>query len=123
MTALAQAFAKTDNPLREDLIRHQRTEHNYDSAHELLEELESDIATLQDLKSRMDTVQEQIQALRDKVQQGYYDVGSFEHYTRLWASPDGQLPDQSPDGQPPDHQSPDRQLPDQSPDGPADHLG
>ena len=38
-------------------------EHNYDSAHELLEELESDIANLQDIKSCMDAVYEQIQAL------------------------------------------------------------
>ena len=50
LSALAQAFAHTDNPLRQDLIQHQRMEKNYDSAHELLEELESDIANLQHIE-------------------------------------------------------------------------
>jgi hypothetical protein len=62
-------------------------EHNYDSAHELLEELESDIATLQDIKYRMDTTSDQIQALHDNVQQGYYDLGTFELCACLWVSP------------------------------------
>ena len=78
LSALAQAFAHTDNPLREDLIRHQRMEHNYDSSHELLEELESDIASLQDIQDHMQTVHDQFQALRDNIQQGYFDLGTFE---------------------------------------------
>ena len=41
LSVLAQAFAHMDNPLREDLIWHQQMEQNYDSAHELLEELKS----------------------------------------------------------------------------------
>ena len=67
-----------DNPLREDLIHHQQMEHNYDSAHELLEELESDIASLQDIQDHMQTVHDQIQVLCDNVQQGYFDLGTFE---------------------------------------------
>ena len=80
LSALAQAFAHTDNPLREDLIRHQRMEHNYDSSHELLEELESDIASLQDIQDHMQTMHDQIQALHDNVQQGYFDLGTFEPF-------------------------------------------
>ena len=53
-------------------------EHNYDSAHELLEELESDITSLQDIHDHMETVHDQIQALHDNVQQGYFDLGTFE---------------------------------------------
>ena len=67
VSAFAQAFAHRDNPLREDLIRHQRMEQNYDSAHELLEELESDIADLQDIEDHMETVHDQIQVLQDNV--------------------------------------------------------
>ena len=78
LSALAQAFVHMDNPLREDLIPHQWMEHNYDSSHELLEELESDIASLQDIQDHMQTVHDQIQALHDNVQQGYFDLGTFE---------------------------------------------
>ena len=87
MSALAQAFADTDNPLREDLIRHQQMEQNYDSAHELLEELESDIADLQDIEDHMETVHDQIQVLWDNVQQGYFDLGTFELCAPLWVLP------------------------------------
>ena len=87
LSALAQAFAHMDNPLREDLIRHQRMEQNYDSAHELLEELESDIADLQDIEDHMETVHDQIQVLRDNVQQGYFDLGTFELCAFLWVLP------------------------------------
>ena len=78
LSALAQAFAHTDNPLREDLIRHHQMEHNYDSSHELLEELESDIASLRDIQDHIQTVHDQIQALRDNIQHGYFDLGTFE---------------------------------------------
>ena len=87
LSALAQAFAHMDNPLREDLIRHQWMEQNYDSAHELLEELESDIADLQDIEDHMETVHDQIQVLRDNVQQGYFDLGTFELCAPLWVLP------------------------------------
>ena len=87
MSALAQAFAHMDNPLREDLIWHQRMEQNYDSAHELLEELEYDIANLQDIEDHMETMHDQIQALGDNVQQGYFDLGTFELCAPLWVLP------------------------------------
>lgn len=87
LTVFVQAFAHMDNPLKEDLIHHQQMEHNYDSAHELLEGLESDIANFQDIKSSMDTVPKQIQALHNNVQQGYYDVVSFEYCAHLWVTP------------------------------------
>ena len=80
LSVLAQAFAHTDNLLRENLICHQQMEHNYDSSHELLEELESDIASLRDIQDHMQTVHDQIQALCDNVQQGYFDLGTFEPF-------------------------------------------
>lgn len=61
-------------------------EHNYDSAHELLEELESDVNNLQEIRFRMDTVNKEIEVLRNNVQEGYYDVALFEHYARLWVA-------------------------------------
>ena len=75
-----------DNPLREDLIRHQNMEHNYDSAHELFEEPESDIANLQDIEDHMETMHDQIQVLCDNIQQGYFDLGTFELCAPLWVS-------------------------------------
>ena len=87
LSALAQAFAHMDNPLREDLICHQWMEHNYDSAHELLEELESDIAGLWDIQDHIKTVHDQIQVLCNNIQQGYFDLGTFELCAPLWVSP------------------------------------
>ena len=59
-----------DNLLRVDLIRHQQMEHNYDSVHQLLKELESDIANLQEIKCAMDTVHKEIELLCNNVRQG-----------------------------------------------------
>ena len=67
-----------DNPPREDLIHHQQMEQNYDSAHEMLEEPKSDIANLQDIEDHMENMHDQIQALCDNIQQGYFDLGTFE---------------------------------------------
>lgn len=51
LTILATAFARTDDPLREDLVCHQCMEHNYGYAVGPLEELESDLAYLKDIQS------------------------------------------------------------------------
>ena len=87
LSALVQAFAHVDNLMREDLICHQWMEDNYDSAYELLEELESDIASLWDIQDHMETVHDQIQVLHDNIQQGHFDLGTFELCAPLWVSP------------------------------------
>lgn len=64
LMVLATAFAQTDDLLREDLVHHQRMEHNYDHAVGLLEELESDLESLKKIRSHLKDMHKVLQFIR-----------------------------------------------------------
>lgn len=84
LTMLAQASANTGNPLNSNYIRHQHIEHNFDSSHELLDELEDDLKGLKEIREKMRIVAKGLKTLREAVISGDYDEGCLHSPTEQW---------------------------------------